>query len=86
MELVHGEDGRLWATTSGVPAKDLGKTLKVKAYYLDDNGDKVYGGELVFSGYEYVRIATTNASYTEEVKALAKALAMYIYYANAYGN
>ena len=78
--------GQLSATISGIPAKDMGATLRVKPYYPDENGEKVYGGELVYSGYEYIRRAVDNKSYTQEVKDLAKALAMYIYYADVYGN
>ena len=63
----------------------MGATLKVKAYYLDNNGEKVYGAELIYSGYEYVRRALANASYSESVKELARTLAMYIHYANKYG-
>ena len=84
--LVLHTNGRLRAIIDGVPAKDLGATLKVKSYYMDDNGEKVYGGELVYSGYEYVRRAVVNTSYSETVKDLSKALAMYIYYADNYGN
>jgi hypothetical protein len=85
VELVPGADSRLSAIITGVAAKDLGETLKVKAYYLDDNGEKVYGGELVYSGYEYVRTALENANFDDDVKNLAKALAMYIHYAYKYG-
>jgi hypothetical protein len=80
-----GTDGRLWATISGVAAKDMGETLTVKPYYIDDNGEKVYGGELVYSGYEYTRRALTNKNYTEAEKELARSLATYVYYANKYG-
>ena len=87
VKLTTGADGRLWAIISGVPPKDLGATLTVKAYYLDENGAKVYGGELVFNGYEYTRKALEDGSpYTEDIKDLAKALAMYVYYADQYGN
>lgn len=86
VELTHDSDGRLRATIAGVPAKDLGATIQVKSYYLDENGEKVYGGELVYSGLEYVRSALPYEGYSEEVKAVAKALAMYVYYADLYGN
>ena len=79
-------DEDLIAVIAGIPAKDMGATLKVKAYYLDDNGDKVYGGELTYSAYEYVRRALVNTSYKETTKELAKALAMYVHYADEYGN
>ena len=85
VELVP-DGNRLKATISGIPAKDMGATLKVKAYYLDENGEKVYGAELVYSGYEYVRRTLNNASSTETTKTLAEALAMYIYLANQYAN
>jgi len=87
VELVKDTSGGTWsATISGVPPKDMGATLTVKPYYLDENGEKVYGGELVYSGYEYVRRAQANANYAETTKELARALAMYIDAANAYGN
>jgi len=84
--LEPGSDGRLWATINGVPAMDLGATLTVKPYYLDENGSKVYGGELVYSGYEYVRRTLEKAENPESLKSLAKAMAMYVHYADAYGN
>jgi len=80
------DDGRLRATISGVPAKDMGATLTVKPYYLDDNENKVYGGELVYSGYEYVRRTLDKTTTSEDLANMVKALAMYIHYANAYGN
>jgi len=83
--LEPGTDGRLWATISGVPPKDIGAKLTVRPYYLDESGNKVYGGELVYSGYEYVRRAQTNTGYDAATKELAKALAMYVHYANIYG-
>ena len=87
VELTDGhDDGRLWATINGVLAKDMGSALTVKPYYLDENGEKVYGGELVYSGYEYIRRAPTNKNLTDADKALAKALAMFIHYADEYGN
>ena len=84
VEIEPGDDGRLWATIEGVSAKDLGSTLKVRPYYLEGN-EKVYGAELVYSGYEYVRRAQTNSSYSEDVKELARALAVYIDLAYKYG-
>ena len=86
VELVAGDDGRLWAVVNGVPAKDLGATLKIKAYWVDENGERMYSGELVYSGYEYIRSALNTASYSDSVKDLARAMAMYIHYADAYGN
>ena len=84
--LTQDTDGRLRATISGIPPKDMGATFVIKPYYLNDNGEKLYGGELVYCGYEYVRSAQTNTSYSAEVKTLARALAMYIHYADKYGN
>jgi len=84
VELEQGTDGRLWAVVNGIPAKDLDSTLRVKAYYLNDNGDRVYGGELVYSANEYTRRALSNTSYSEAEKNLAKTLAMYVYYADLY--
>ena len=86
VELVEGSDGRLWAAISDDPAKDLGATLRVKAYWVNEDGERMYSGELVYSGYEYVRRALTNTSYAASVKDLARALAIYISYADAYGN
>lgn len=87
VELVYNSELEQWeAIISGVPAKDMGATLRVKAYYLDENGAKVYGGELVYSGYEYVRRTLNSNTAAENTKSLAKALAMYIYYADQYGN
>ena len=74
----------LKATMEGLPAKDLDETLTVKPYYLDANGEKVYGKELVYSGYEYVRRALENAGFGDDVKTLAKNLATYIHYADLY--
>jgi len=77
--------GQYKATISGIPAKDMGATLRVKPYYLNENGEKVYGGELVYSGYEYAR-RTVAGNGAQKDKDLAMALAMYIHYADAYGN
>ena len=63
VELAPTTNGRLSATISGVPPKDMGATLRVKAYYLDENGEKVYGGELIYSGFAID--ADSQASLTE---------------------
>lgn len=84
--LEPSTNGRLKAVINGIAPKDMGATLRVKSYYLNENGTKVYGGELVYSAYEYVRRALVNTSYSEEYKDLARALAMYVYYADQYGN
>ena len=86
VEMVYNTgEGRWVATIRGISAKDMGATLTVKPYYVDENGEKVYGGELVYSAYEYVRRAQTNDSFAESTKELSRALAMYIHYANIYG-
>ena len=87
MELeYHAEENRWWATISGVPAKDLGAVLTVKPYWLDGNGAKMYGGELVYSGNEYVRRTLNKADNPASLQALARAMAMYVHYADEYGN
>ena len=82
----HAEENRWWATINGVPAKDLGAVLTVKPYWLDENGAKMYGGELVYSGNEYVRRTLNKADNPENLQALARAIAMYVHYADEYGN
>ena len=86
VEMVYNTgEGRWVATIRGISAKDMGATLTVKPYYVDENGEKVYGGELVYSAYEYVRRAQTNTSFAESTKELSRALAMYVHYANIFG-
>ena len=75
------ESGEYYAYISGIAAKDMDEALTVSPYYIDESEEKVYGPELVYSGYEYVR-RTLNASTSDTMKALAKAFAMYIDAAN----
>ena len=84
MTYHEGDNGRYRAVISGIPAKDMDETLRVKAYYLDDNGEKVYGAELVYSGYEYARRMIESDSSDDATKDLACALATYIHYADLY--
>ena len=74
LELI---DGAYYAYIDGIAAKDLDEVLTVKPYYVDESGSKVYGAELVYSGYEYARRTIDTSSKPLSV-ALAKALAMYI--------
>jgi len=85
VEFVYNTtDNRLWATIDGVAAMDLDQPLRVRPYYLDENGEKVYGGELVYSGYEYARRALEKDDNPETLKTMARTLAMYIHYADVY--
>ena len=82
VKLVSGTDGRLWAIIEDVAAKDLDSTLTVRPYYLNENGEKVYGAELIYSAYEYARRTLASDKSADTLKNLAKALATYIYYAD----
>jgi hypothetical protein len=85
IELEPGwTDNYQWAVVRGVAPKDLDETLRIKPYYVDENGEKVYGAELVYSAYEYVRRMLPSEKYYEYDKDLARALAMYIHYADIY--
>ncbi|MBO7310808.1 MAG: hypothetical protein J6U86_05385 [Clostridia bacterium] len=75
------EGGAYYGYISDVAAKDMDEKLVVKPYYVDENGDKVYGAELVYSGYEYAR-RTINNSTNENSVELAKAFASYVYAAD----
>ena len=55
----------------------MDEKLVVKPYYLNDSGEKVYGAELIYSGYEYCRRTIENST-DENSIALAKAFAMYV--------
>lgn len=81
VELQKYSDGS-YGYVVGIAAKDMDETLVVKPYYLDGNGDKVYGAELVYSGYEYTRRTVANSTGGAENVALAKAFAMYVDAAN----
>ena len=72
---------RYEAFISGISARNMDETIVIKPYYIDENGEKVYGAELVYSGYEYVRRIVRNSTNADSI-ALAKALAMYIDAAN----
>jgi hypothetical protein len=61
----------------------MDETLTVTPYYLDENGEKVYGAELVYSGYEYARRTINSTTSDENTIATAKAFAMYIAAADA---
>ena len=84
----NASESRYRATIKGIAAKDMDETLRIRAYYLDANGEKVYGTELVYSGYEYCRRTIANSKSTAEAVKLAESLAMYIHYAdlNSKGN
>ena len=70
-----------FAYISGIPAKDMDSAITIRPYYLDDNGNRVYGPQVVYSGYEYCRRTIANSSDQNSIN-LAKAFAMYIYAAN----
>ncbi len=77
----YGTAGNYEARIDGIAAKDMDETITVRPYYVDNNGDKVYGAELVYSGYEYSR-RTINTSSNANSIDLAKNFAMYVYAAN----
>ena len=76
------DSGYYYGYIAGIAAKDMDEALNAKPYYLDDSGNKVYGAELVYSGYEYARRTIANSNDSNSVN-LAKAFAMYISAANA---
>lgn len=80
VELSYISDG-YYGYISGIAAKDMDEALKAKPYYLDDSGNKVYGAELIYSGYEYSRRTISNSKDADSV-ALAKAFAMYVHAAD----
>ena len=71
-----------YAFVSGIPAKDMDSTITIQPYYLNEQGERVYGPEVVYSGYEYCRRTIENSSNEASIN-LAKAFAMYVYAANA---
>jgi hypothetical protein len=78
---IEQDGSKFYAFISGNAAKDMDEDVTVRAYYLDENENKVYDDELVYSGYAYVRNTVKNSSDATSI-ALAKAFAMYIYYAD----
>ena len=82
VQMTLADNGCYYGYIAGIAAKDMDEALKAKPYYLDDNGDKVYGAELTYSGYEYARRTIANSSNESSVN-LAKAFAMYISAADA---
>ena len=77
VELTLDSDGLYYAYIAGISAKDMDEAIVIKPYYIDENGVKVYGAELVYSGYEYSRRTISNSSNDNSI-ALAKAFAMYV--------
>ena len=77
-----GDGTSYYARITGIAAKDMDEAIVIKPYYLNENGEKVYGAELVYSGYEYVRRTLASSSSDETLKDTAKALAMYIHCAD----
>ena len=71
-----------YAYISGIAAKDMDEALTVRPYYVNENGEKVYGANLVYSGYEYARRTIASSSQEETAKELARAFAMYVDAAN----
>jgi hypothetical protein len=82
MEYYEAAD-RYFAKVFGNAAKDMDELIVTRPYYVNENGEKVYGAELRYSGYEYTNRTVTGTSASENGKALAKAFAMYVYYADA---
>lgn len=82
VQMTLADNGCYYGYIAGIAAKDMDEALKAKPYYLDDNGDKVYGAELTYSGYEYAGRTIANSSEEYSVN-LAKAFAMYISAADA---
>lgn len=80
VEMVK-EGNNCYAYINGIAVKDMDEAIKIKPYYVDENGVNVYGTELVYSGYEYARRTLTSSN--EAAVELAKAFAMYIYAADA---
>ena len=70
-----------YAYISGIPAKDMDSGITIRPYYLGDSNERVYGPQVVYSGYEYCRRTILNSNDQNSVN-LAKAFAMYIYAAN----
>mgnify|MGYP003299003260 CR=1 FL=1 len=62
----------------------MGAKLTVRPYNVDDNDEKVYGAELVYSGYEYCFRTLAKTSKTTLTLNLARTLAMYIHAAYVY--
>jgi hypothetical protein len=58
----------------------MDEVITCKPFYYGENGEKVYGGELVYNGYEYVRRIVANTNSAAVDVALAQAFAMYVYY------
>ncbi|MBR2047522.1 MAG: type I pullulanase [Oscillospiraceae bacterium] len=71
-------DGYYYGYVRGVAAKDMDETIVVKPYYLHESGNKIYGPELVYSGYEYAHRIISDSTNKPETIDLAKALVMYI--------
>ena len=69
---------------AGNPARTMGDEVVARPYYLDESGNRVYGLEIHYSGYEYAR--NKKDSDTDGAK-LARAFAMYVHAAKvAIGN
>jgi hypothetical protein len=77
MTMTKGDDGRYFLQVSGIPAKAVDKTYYVAAVYTDSNGNFCCTGIVPYSLSKYC-INNANGSMGE----LAKATAMYGYYAN----
>jgi hypothetical protein len=78
---IAKEGNSYFAYVSGIPAKDMDSAITIRPYYLDDHGSKVYGPQVVYSGYEYCRRTIENSADQNSIN-LAKAFAMYIHAAN----
>ena len=84
MERTNTSSGvRYVAKADGNAAKDMDELIVARPYYVGENGEKVYGAELHYSGYEYTRRTVAGSSASATGKALAKAFAMYVNYADA---
>jgi hypothetical protein len=60
---------------AGNPGKTMGDEVVARPYYLDESGNRVYGLEIHYSGFEYAR--NKMGSNTDGAK-LALAFAMYV--------
>jgi hypothetical protein len=83
MTLVATGDGRYWANTSGIAAKDMDKPFYFTAVYK--NGNTTYcSGVKVYSVSKYCAKKISNNASSDALKAFAEATAIYGYYADAY--
>jgi hypothetical protein len=82
MKMVKGDDGRYWAQVSGIAAKEMDKTVYVCAVYKSGWFSTYRTGIVAYSLSKY---CINNASSSDAGMAeLAKATAVYGYYAETY--